>query len=298
MTASDGRIPRAMLAPFRAIPTNLRKRLFIGLFDLFYRLSPRQRLIALHNLKCAFPEKDMTEMLAIAKGVYRTMGIVAAEFFDIPGLTRETIGKFVERSEGIERCFAALEKKRGVLMFGAHFGNWELSAAVFSLLVHPVTVIYRPLDSELLDNLVLHVRSASGNVPLAKDRAMRQMLRVLKDNGVLGILVDQNAAWQEGVFVDFFGRPACTTDGLALLALHTDSPVVPAFLIRQPNGKYRFVVGEEVPTVRTGDKAHDVLANTQNYTRIVEETVRRYPDQWLWVHQRWKTKTCQVVKAR
>jgi len=183
-------------------------------------------------------------------------------------------------------------------MFGAHFGNWELEAAVFSLLVSPVTVIYRPLDSKLLDDLVLHVRSASGNIPLAKDRAMRQMLRVLKDNGVLGILVDQNMAWQEGVFVDFFGRPACTTDGLSLLALHTGAPVVPAFLIRQPNGKYRFVVGEEVPTVRTGDKAHDVLVNTQNYTRIVEETVRRYPDQWLWVHQRWKTKTCQVVKTK
>ncbi len=298
MTADNGRMSRAILAPFRSIPANLRKHLFAGLFDLFYYLSPRQRLIAIHNLKCAFPEKDMAEIRSIAKGVYRTMGIVAAEFFDIPGLSRETIGEFVEHSEGIERCLAALEKKRGLLMFGAHFGNWELEAAVFSLLVRPVTVIYRPLDSKVLDDLVLHVRSASGNIPLAKDRAMRQMLRVLKDNGVLGILVDQNMAWQEGVFVDFFGRPACTTDGLALLALHTGAPVVPAFLIRQPNGKYRFVVGEEVPTVRTGDKAHDVLANTQNYTRIVEETVQRYPDQWLWIHQRWKTKTCQVVKTK
>ena len=298
MTADNGRMSKALLTPFRSIPPRLRRRLFTGLFGLFYHLSPRQRLIAAHNLKCAFPEKDMAEILAIAKGVYRTMGIVAAEFFDIPGLTRETLGRFVEHSEGIERCLAALERKRGLLMFGAHFGNWELEAAVFSLLVSPVTVIYRPLDSKLLDDLVLHVRSASGNIPLAKDRAMRQMLRVLKNNGVLGILVDQNMAWHEGVFVDFFGRPACTTDGLALLALHTGAPVVPAFLIRQPNGKYRFVVGEEVPTVRTGDKAHDVLANTQNYTRIVEETVRRYPDQWLWVHQRWKTKTCQAVMTK
>jgi len=294
----SGAPARAILTSFRAVPRGLRKRLFTGLFDLFYLLSPRQRLIAIHNLKCAFPEKDLKEIQGIARGVFRTMGIVASEFFDIPGLSRETIGDVVEQREGIEHCISALEKKRGLLMFGAHFGNWELSAAAFSLLVRPATAIYRPLDSRILDELVLHVRSATGNILLAKERAMRPMLRVLKDNGVLGILIDQNMAWHEGVFVDFFGRPACTTDGLALLALHTDAPVVPAFLIRRTNGQYRFVVGEEVPTVRTGDKAHDVLANTQNYTRVIEETVRRYPDQWLWVHQRWKTKSCQVVKAK
>ena len=181
-------------------------------------------------------------------------------------------------------------------MFGAHFGNWELEAVAVSLLLKPLVVIYRPLDSTILDNLVLRVRSSTGNTPVPKERAMRQMLKSLKNNEILGILIDQNVAWQEGVFVDFFGRPACTTDGLALLALHTEAPVIPAYMVRLSNGKYRLVVGQEVEVVRTGEKKADVMKNTQVFTKIIEETVRKYPDQWIWVHQRWKTKTWQIPK--
>jgi KDO2-lipid IV(A) lauroyltransferase len=159
---------------------------------------------------------------------------------------------------------------------------------------NPFTGIYRTLDSALLDRLVFKVRSTAGNVPLAKEHAMRNMLRTLKRNGMLGILIDQNVDWYEGVFVDFFGRPACTTDGLALLALHTEAPVLPGYMVRLPDGRYRLVIGPEVEIVRTGDKDADVLANTQRFTEVIEETVRRYPDQWLWIHQRWKTKRCQI----
>jgi KDO2-lipid IV(A) lauroyltransferase len=105
----------------------------------------------------------------------------------------------------------------------------------------------------------------------------------------LGILIDQNVSMVEGVFVDFFGRPACTTTGLALLALHTGAPVIPGYVVRMDDGRYRFIFEEEVELVRTGDREQDVLINTQKYTRIIEDTVRKYPDQWLWVHQRWKT---------
>jgi KDO2-lipid IV(A) lauroyltransferase len=122
------------------------------------------------------------------------------------------------------------------------------------------------------------------------------MLRHLKNNGVLGILIDQNVASYEGVFVDFFGRPACTTDGLALLALHTKAPVLPGYMVRLADGKYRLVIGEEVPVVQTGDRDADIAINTQNFTRIIENMIRQYPDQWLWVHQRWKTKPWQAKK--
>lgn len=179
-------------------------------------------------------------------------------------------------------------------MFGAHFGNWELAAIAISLFLKPVAVIYRHLDNSILDDLVLQVRSATGNSPIPKERAMRQMLRSLKRNEILGILIDQNVAWQEGVFVDFFGRPACTTNGLALLALHTEAPVVPAYIVRLANGKYRMIIQEEVQVIRTGNEDEEILINTQNFTRVIEDTVRMYPDQWLWIHQRWKTKPWQA----
>ncbi len=282
-----------LLTCFQGIPLSLRRALFTGLFRLFYHLVPRQRLIAVYNLRRAFPEKSDAEILRIARGVYRNMGIMAAEFFDIPRLTKENIGKLVE-AEGLEHCLKALEKGRGVLFFTAHFSNWELSAAAAALLIKPVVAIYRTLDNALLDHLVLRVRSASGNTLLPKENAMRQMIRSLKRNDIVGILIDQNVAWNEGVFVDFFGRPACTTDGLALLALHTEAPVLPGYIVRLPDGRYRLVVGPEVEITRTGDRAKDVLANTQRFTKVIEETVRRYPDQWFWVHQRWKTQKCQV----
>lgn len=289
------RLVDIFLVCFRVIPTPLRRALFIGVSRMFHLLIPRQRLIATHNLRRAFPEKSEGEILKIARGVYRNMGIVAAEFFDIPRLTKENIAAQVE-AEGLENCWKTLEKGQGLLLFSAHFGNWELEAAAAALLIKPAVVIYRPLDSPLLDHLVLQVRSATGNIPLAKEHAMRPMLRALKQNGILGILIDQNMAWYEGVFVNYFGRPACTTDGLALLALHTEAPVLPAYMVRLPDGRYRLVFGPEVEVIRTGDRNADVLTNTQRFTKVIEQIVRRYPDQWLWVHQRWKTQPCQVPR--
>ncbi|MCL2669989.1 MAG: lysophospholipid acyltransferase family protein [Syntrophaceae bacterium] len=282
-----------LISGFGRIPLVARRKLFVALFRLFYHLSPRQRLIATYNLRRAFPEKPLDEIRRIVLGVYRNLGIVSAEFFTLPRLTRKNIGTLVE-AEGLEHCKKALEKQKGVLLFGAHFSNWELEAVAVSLLIKPGLIIYRPLDSTLLDRLVWRVRSATGNRPLAKEHAMRSMLRSLKRNEILGIKIDQNVAWHEGVFVDYFGRPACTTDGLGILAIHTEAPVLPASLTRLPDGRYRFAIGPEVEISRTGDQDRDVLINTQRFTKVIEETVRRYPNQWLWVHQRWKTQRCQI----
>lgn len=123
---------------------------------------------------------------------------------------------------------------------------------------------------------------------------MLSMLRTLRKNGMIGILIDQNMDWYEGVFVDYFGRPACTTNGLALLALHSGAPVLPAYLIRLTDGRYRLVIEPEIEIIDTGERDADVIANTQRFTKVIEDTVRKYPEQWLWVHQRWKTQLCHI----
>jgi len=284
-----------ILRCFGAVPRTLRRDLFAGMFRLFYYLSQKQRLITIHNLRCAFPEKSITEIKNIARGSYRTLGITVADFFEIPSLTKDNIGNLVE-VEGIEYCIKALEKNRGILMFGGHFGNWELAAVAFSLVLKPAVIIYRPLDSPTLDNVVLWVRSCTGNVLIDKERAMRKILRSLAHNEIVATMLDQNMAWQEGIFVDFFGRPACTTTGLALITLHTEAPVIPAYLVRLEDGRYKLIIKEEIQIVRTGDEHKDVLVNTQNFTKVIEDIVREYPDQWLWLHQRWKTKPWQVPR--
>jgi KDO2-lipid IV(A) lauroyltransferase len=289
------RATKIIMFSFGIIPGALRKLLFIGLVKAFYHLSPRQRYITLHNLKNAFPEKDMGQIIEIAKKTYRHLGIVAAEFFDLPKIKREVIENTIE-IEGLEGCKAALEKNKGLLIFGAHFGNWELMHIVISLIVHPMLLIYRPLDNPILEDLIRWVRSTAGSKTLPKERAMRPMLRTLQKNEIVGLLIDQNVAWQEGVFVDFFGRPACTTDGLAILALHTGAPVIPAFMARQPSGKYRLILGREVEVVDTGDQDRDETANTQIFMKVIEDIIREYPDQWLWLHHRWKTKKSQALR--
>lgn len=282
---------------FGAIPPSLRKLLFKGVALALYHLLPRHRFITLHNLTNAFPEKSTDEIIRLAKDTYRHFGIVAAELFDIPKLEKEDIEKLFEL-EGLEHCRAALEKNKGLLIFGAHFGNWELMAVVVSLLVRPMLIIYRPLDNPYLEDLIKWVRATAGSKTIPKERAMRTMLRTLQKNEVVGLLIDQNVAWQEGVFVDFFGRPACTTDGLAILALHTKAPVVSAFMARQPSGKYRLIISEEVKIVDTGDYDKDALANTQIFMSMTEEIIKNYPDQWLWLHHRWKTKKSQARRVR
>ena len=284
---------RAILLIFGSIPLAIRREIFKAISLLYYHLSSRRRLIALHNLKCAFPEKSMQDIIKIAREVYRNIGIIAAEFFEFPSLTRENIHDLVE-CEGLENYTSAMAKNKGVLFFTAHFSNWELLAISLALLGQPFTFIYRLLDNPILENFVTYMRTCKGNNPLPKGGSMRQILRHIEKKELVGILIDQNMDWYEGVFVDFFGRPACTTNGLALLTLHTGAPVIPVFLVRMESGKYKLIIGKEVKIINTGNRNMDILTNTQNFTRIIEAFVRRYPDQWFWVHQRWKTKRHQA----
>ena len=277
---------------FRCIPLGLRKKLFISAFRLFYHCSAKQRLIALHNLRCAYPEKSVDEIVAIAKGVYKHIAIVASEFFELPYITKETLSEWVE-FEGLENFNDALAENKGILSVLAHFGNWELMPIVLPMAAQPAHIIYRPLDSPILDDMMAWVRTLHGNTLIAKEGSAKTIRRLLGKNKVIAILSDQNVAAREGVFVDFFGRPACTAVGTAVLAMRTGAPVLPAFTPRMANGKYKFIIKPPVEISVTGDNKADILTNTQRFTRVVEDMVREYPDQWFWIHQRWKTKLCQ-----
>ena len=187
----------------------------------------------MHNLIRAFPDKPLPELVGIARGAYGSIGILAAEFFEIPYITKENIDKYVV-FEGLEHVQTALAKGKGLLSIIAHFGNWEMMPAAFPIVVGPINIVYRPLDSPVMENLISWVRTSGGNELIAKDGAVLKIARQLARKKMIGILIDQNMAVREGTFVNFFGRPACTTISLAFLALKTGAPVLPG--IHDPDG--------------------------------------------------------------
>lgn len=283
------RLTRAILLSFKAIPLPLRRAMFKGLFSLFYHFSARHRFIALHNLKNSFPGESIWKLKRISKGVFRNIALTAADFFEIPYIDSSNLHKWVE-FDGLENLKNALAKGKGVLSIVAHFGNWELMTAAIPLALEPIYIIYRPLDSPVVENIVAWTRTHRGNVLIPKKGATKVVRRLLSRNKMIGILNDQNVFPREGVFVDFFNRPACTSPGMAYMAMSSGAPVIPAYMARMDNGKYKFVIGPEVELVQTGDPDQDVIANTQKFTKIVEDFIRKYPDQWFWIHQRWKSK--------
>ena len=284
---------RTILLLFGSIPLKIRKTFFRAIFILFYHFSGKNRLITLHNLIRSFPEKSPPEITRIAKNVYLNLGTAAAEFFEIPYLTEENMSEWV-KLEGLENYTKALSKKKGILFYTGHLGNWELGGACLGLHSLHVNVIYRALDNPVLEDFVAWFRTHTGHKVIPKGGAARKIIKLLKKNEMIGILIDQNVSWREGVFVDFFGRPASTTTGLAALALQTEAAVIPVFIIRLEDGTYKIIIYKEVKITKTDDYEADLFENTQRFTNIVEDIVRKYPDQYFWLHQRWKTKKSQV----
>lgn len=288
-------ITRTILILFGSLPLTLRRFFFQSFTILLYHLSQKHRAITLHNLICAFPEKRLSEIIKIAKGVYLNLGNTLAEFFEIPSLTPGNMSDWVE-FEGLEHYEQARSKGKGILFYTAHFGNWELGAACCGLAGIWVYIIYRTLDNSVLENFVAWFRSYTGHKVVPKGGASKKIVELLGKNEKVGVLIDQNVSWREGVFVDFFGRPASTTKRFAALALKTGASVLPIFFVRKPNGKYRIVVMKEVPLIQTDNYEADLFQNTQQYTGIIEEVVRESPDQYFWLHQRWKTKKTQIER--
>ena len=272
------------------MPRRLSRAFGIGLGRAVYLLHLRLRRVGMRNLALAFPDKTEAERAVILRGVFTSLGRQLAELCQFPKYTLENVEQVVVY-DGLENYDRAYARGKGVLFLTAHFGAWELSAFAHSLHGHWLHVVMRPMDNEYLDGLIQSYRTMHGNKTVGKDDFVRGLLAAMKAGEVVGILMDTNMTPPQGVFVDFFGIPACTASGLARIALRTDAAVVPGFTIwDEALGKYRLRFDPAVELVRTGDLEVDIVANTQKFTKVIEDYVRKYPEQWLWVHRRWKTR--------
>src|SRR5216683_6826346 len=264
------------------LPRSLSRAAAIALSWTIYLIHVRLRHVGMRNLKLAFPEKTRRERARILRGVFTSLGRQLAEVCLFPTYTLENVGKVVVY-DGFENFERALARGKGVLFLTAHLGGWELSAFTHSLHGHPLHIVMRPLDNERLDRLIRDYRTMHGNTTVDKDEFVRGLLSATKAGETVGILMDTNMTPPQGVFVPFFGISACTASGLARIALRTDAAVVPGFTIWDPElGKYRLRFDPAVNLARTGNVEEDVVANTAQFTKVIEDYVRRYPDQWLW----------------
>ena len=253
-------------------------------------LLPRLRHVGMRNLELAFPGKTRLERRQILRGVYRSLGWQLAEFCQMPHYTAEQAATFI-RYEGLEHYQRALAKGRGVLVLTGHLGAWELSSFFHSLNGYPMSLVIRRLDNPQVDALVNSIRCLHGNHVIHKDDFARGLLTAMNRGETVGILMDTNMTPPQGVFVPFFGIPACTASGLARVALRSSAAVLPGFLLWEPaENKYILRFGPEIDLVRTGEAERDILANTALFNATLEGYIRQYPEQWLWVHRRWKTR--------
>ena len=281
---------RLLAALIGALPRPLARSLGATVGMLAYWLYPRLRRVGRRNLDLAFPEKSRQEKKRVLGGVYVNLGRQLAEFCLFPRYTRENVSK-VAVYEGFQNFAEANARGKGVVFLTAHLGGWEVSSFAHSLYGHPMDIVIRPLDNPLVNALVDRYRTLHGNRTIPKQDFARGLLTALRKGHTVAILMDTNMTPPQGAFVDFFGVPACTATGLARVALHTDAAVLPAFGVWDRHlGKYKICFEPAVTLVRTGDDEADALANTAMFTKVIESYVTRYPDQWLWVHRRWKTR--------
>jgi KDO2-lipid IV(A) lauroyltransferase len=258
--------------------------------QIAYHLSPQLRHTGERNLELAFPEMEERERNRILRGCFISLGRQLGEFSHFPTMNPATLRQIAD-FEGLENLEAARMSGRGVIMFTAHLGAWELMSYGLSCLGYPLSLLVRRIDNPKVERLIDQVRTRSGNRTIDKRGATRPMLQVIRDGGTLGLLVDVNMAPHEGIFVDFFGTPASTTFMLAKLALRTKATVIPCFAPWDVQ-RQRFVVqiGTPLKFEPTGDEEKDVRKYTSEFTKVIEDYIRRYPDQWLWIHKRWRTR--------
>ena len=279
-----------MLRLMGALPRGMARKAGAGLGTIAWLVVPKLRRTGMRNLELAYPEMPAADRRRILRQLYRYLGWHLGEFSQMPRYTRENTRDLI-RYEGLEHYLDARARGRGVLVVTGHLGAWELSSFWHSLMGYPMAMVIRRLDNARVDRMVNEIRCLHGNRVVHKDDFARGLLSAVRRGETVGILMDINMTPPQGVFVPFFGVAACTAAGLARVALRTGASVLPGFLVWEASeGKYVLHFGDEIPLVETGDDDCDILENTARFTEAIEGFVRRYPEQWLWVHRRWKTR--------
>ena len=252
--------------------------------------ASKLRKTGLRNLEIAYPAVSVAERQAILSGVFDSLGNQLAEFAKLRQLTLHEAQRFV-RYEGLEHFIAARARGKGVLVVTGHLGAWELSSFFHSLSGFPMTLVIRRLDNPLLDTYVNEIRCLHGNRIIHKDDFARGLLSAMAKGETVGVLMDTNMTPPQGVFVPFFGLAACTAAGVARVAQRTGAAVLPGFLVwSEAESQYVLHFGEEIEIQRSEDTSLDTSENTARATAAIESYVRRFPEQWLWLHRRWKTR--------
>ena len=272
------------------LPLRVASNLARGLADLVNFFSPKWRHVAHRNLNIALPDTDLVTRQRIIDGTFQNLGRILVALSRMSELNSKNIHDWI-RYEGYEHFQQALRHGRGILFMTAHLGNWELGAAAHSLLGHPMHIVVRAFDNPLLDNLMVHYRTMHGNRIIHKNDYGRPLLQALRSNEAVGILVDQNTLGEDTTFVDFFGIKAASTSGLAKIAMRTGAAVIPGFTLwDRQTGSYVLKFYPELKLSDTSDFEKDLVTNTQLCQSKIEEVIRNHPDQWLWIHRRWKNR--------
>ncbi len=273
-----------MLSVLRVLPRRWSEAAAGGLVNLLRAAVPRYTRVARRNLGIAFPEFSQERKQACVDGCFCNMARVLVAVAKFPQITKQNVPVWI-RYEGFEHFEEALRRGRGVVFATGHLGNWELSAFAHALMAKPMGVVVRPLDNPLLDRLAIRYRSLSGNRIISRRESIRPIIEMLRSNAAVGILADQNTTGDRGIFVDFFGLPACVDGGIARLAAHTGAAIIPGFALWSDSER-RYVLRFYPPIQPTGDQLRD----TQAVQTALELAIREAPEQWLWIHRRWKTR--------
>jgi KDO2-lipid IV(A) lauroyltransferase len=274
----------------RALPRRMARAAGAAIAAIAFVSLGRLRRVGRRNLELAFPEMPASQRAAVLRQEYRHLGWLLGEFCQMFTYTRETADRFI-RYQGLEHYLGARDRGKGVFVLTGHLGAWELSSFYHSLAGYPMGMVIRRLDNPLLDSLVNSIRCQHGNRVLHKDDFARGLIGAMRGGETVGILMDTNMTPPQGLFVPFFGVEACTASGLARVALKTGAAVLPGFLLwEESKRQYVLRFGPELTLANTGDSEADAASNTALFTAVIEETIRQYPSQWLWMHRRWKTR--------
>lgn len=286
-------LARSIVAALSILPLRFTLSAGATVGSFLYRSLGRLRRVGETNLKLAFPEKGTAEREHILRGVFRNLGRSLGAISRTGRLSDADLDSLIEfpEEDSISEYRKAAAAGRGRIILSAHLGSWELMATAFPAIVEPIHLLARRMDNPKIEAMILAMRTRFGNFQINKINSASAIVRVLRGGGAMLILADVNTHPKEGVFVPYFGVEACTTTGVAMISIRTNSIILPTFLVwDEAKRKYVLKCGEPIEPHRSNDLKNDILETTRRFTVEIERVVREYPDQWLWIHRRWKTR--------